>query len=109
MRHELAIFVRNSGNLLPEPAEMWATRSGGALIEQRHVAWLPRSIAGSRHPKTRPQEAIDFATSGSPKTYTSVHGYDRTSYNVPKGEQNDHDNWEAGVVARLRVVQYVAQ
>jgi len=40
------------------------------------------------------KHAFTFANSGSPSDYTPVHGYDRTTYNMPKGKENAHDNWE---------------
>eukprot|EP00421_Protoceratium_reticulatum_P017592 CAMPEP_0168387010 /NCGR_PEP_ID=MMETSP0228-20121227/15724_1 /TAXON_ID=133427 /ORGANISM="Protoceratium reticulatum, Strain CCCM 535 (=CCMP 1889)" /LENGTH=417 /DNA_ID=CAMNT_0008400231 /DNA_START=56 /DNA_END=1309 /DNA_ORIENTATION=+ len=45
---------------------------------------LPKSLQGR----------VRFALKGAPKDYTPVHGYDRTSYNVPAGQKNNHDNWE---------------
>lgn len=35
---------------------------------------------------------IVFAKDGTPVSYGSARGYDRTSYNMPKGSHNDHDN-----------------
>jgi len=44
------------------------------------------------------QERAKFALSGAPSKYSSVHGYDRTQYNVPSGQHNNHDNFDvAGV------------
>jgi len=51
-------------------------------------AYLPESL----------KDSLVFAKHGSPKDYTPVHGFDRTSYNVPKGEQNSHDNWRVSGV-----------
>lgn len=43
---------------------------------------------------------IVFAKDGTPVSYGSARGYDRTSYNMPKGEYNDHDNGDVkGVFA----------
>jgi len=43
-------------------------------------------------------DRIKFVTSGLPSSLTPVHGYDRTSYNVPAGQVNSHDNSDvAGV------------
>lgn len=38
------------------------------------------------------KDEIVFAKQGTPVSYGSAHGYDRTSYNMPKGVYNDHDN-----------------
>lgn len=44
------------------------------------------------------QTELSFAKSGTPKDNGVVHGYDRTAYNMPDGQLNDHDNFEvAGV------------
>jgi len=43
---------------------------------------LPPSIQGK----------AKFALSGAPSKYSPVHGYDRTAYNVPEGQHNDHDD-----------------
>jgi len=46
------------------------------------------------------RSSMVFANAGAPRNYTHVHGYDRTSYNMPKGVANDHDNWDVdGVFA----------
>ena len=34
---------------------------------------------------------IQFAIGGAPINYSAVHGYDRTSYNMPEGVTNDQD------------------
>mmetsp|Transcript_13114 Transcript_13114/g.35892 ORF Transcript_13114/g.35892 Transcript_13114/m.35892 type:complete len:451 (-) Transcript_13114:162-1514(-) len=44
------------------------------------------------------KESLKFAMAGPPLKYTPVHGFDRTSYNVPKGQHNDHDNWNVSGV-----------
>lgn len=36
---------------------------------------------------------LAFALQGAPARYTAVHGYDRTSYNMPKTQHNDRDIW----------------
>lgn len=38
------------------------------------------------------RERIIFANGGSPKDYGAASGYDRTSYNRPKGQTANHDN-----------------
>lgn len=38
------------------------------------------------------QDEIAFAKDGSPSSLGVVPGYDRTSYNMPRGVHNDHDN-----------------
>mmetsp|Transcript_112484 Transcript_112484/g.216681 ORF Transcript_112484/g.216681 Transcript_112484/m.216681 type:complete len:510 (-) Transcript_112484:71-1600(-) len=46
------------------------------------------------------QNEIAFARDGTPVSLGAVHGYDRTSYNMPKGVHNDHDNGQVkGVFA----------
>eukprot|EP00746_Dinoflagellata_sp_MGD_P012072 gnl/MRDRNA2_/MRDRNA2_125568_c0_seq1.p1 gnl/MRDRNA2_/MRDRNA2_125568_c0~~gnl/MRDRNA2_/MRDRNA2_125568_c0_seq1.p1 ORF type:complete len:444 (+),score=73.78 gnl/MRDRNA2_/MRDRNA2_125568_c0_seq1:73-1404(+) len=35
---------------------------------------------------------IQFALKGAPADYDAAHGYDRTPYNMPKGETNNHDD-----------------
>lgn len=40
------------------------------------------------------KKELQFALTGSPSDYSSVHGYDRTSYNQPAGTKNNHDNWK---------------
>ena len=37
------------------------------------------------------QSKLRFAVSGAPHDYTPVHGYDRTAYNMPRGQLNDQD------------------
>lgn len=44
-------------------------------------SFLPDSLKGK----------FQFAVRGAPKDYTAVHGYDRTSYNMPQGKLNDQD------------------
>ncbi|CAE8630245.1 unnamed protein product, partial [Polarella glacialis] len=39
------------------------------------------------------RKELIFANRGAPKDYGTAHGYDRTSYNRPRGDDNDHDNW----------------
>lgn len=39
------------------------------------------------------QGDIRFGVTGSPQDYTSVHGFDRTSYNMPVNKTNDQDVW----------------
>lgn len=46
------------------------------------------------------KDEIVFAKDGTPVSYGSARGYDRTSYNMPKGVYNDHDNGDVkGVFA----------
>lgn len=47
-------------------------------------AYLPEAL----------RDEIRFANHGSPRDWGTVHGYDRTAYNVPKGQHNNHDDWE---------------
>jgi CubicO group peptidase (beta-lactamase class C family) len=47
-------------------------------------SFLPPSLKGQ----------LLFARKGSPKDFTAVHGFDRTPYNMPKGQHNNHDVWE---------------
>lgn len=44
------------------------------------------------------QERVKFALSGGPSKYSSVHGYDRTAYNVPSGQHNNHDDFDVSGV-----------
>jgi len=44
------------------------------------------------------KEQLVFATTGSPRNYTPVHGYDHTTYDMPPGVLNSHDNWEVSGV-----------
>jgi len=39
----------------------------------------------------RNSSTLRFANRGAPEDYSAVHGYDRTSYNMPPGELNDED------------------
>jgi CubicO group peptidase (beta-lactamase class C family) len=46
------------------------------------------------------KQKLQFAVTGAPLNYSAVHGYDRTSYNMPKNEKNDEDVSDvAGVFA----------
>lgn len=52
---------------------------------------------------------IVFAKDGTPVSYGSARGYDRTSYNMPKGTYNDHDNGDIkGVFAGWTASNIVA-
>eukprot|EP00937_MAST-01D_sp_MAST-1D-sp2_P002466 g2466.t1 len=44
-------------------------------------SYLPAALRGS----------LDFAVAGNPAAHGCVHGYDRTSYNMPEGHSNDQD------------------
>lgn len=48
------------------------------------TVFLPQPVASQ----------LRFGVTGSPSDYTEVHGFDRTSYNVPPGQHNDHDDWK---------------
>lgn len=62
-------------------------------------SFLPPSLRGQ----------LKFVMSGVPRDYTPVHGYDRTSYNVPLGQRNDHDNSDvAGVFSGWTASNIVA-
>merc|ERR1712048_850213 len=39
------------------------------------------------------RKCLRFGAVGAPKDFTRVHVYDRTSYNMPKNQTNDHDVW----------------
>jgi len=58
-----------------------ANSSNWATFDQTQL--LPESL----------RRRLRFATAGAPKDYTPVHGYDRTSYNVPYPQKSHHDNW----------------
>lgn len=52
---------------------------------------------------------IKFAKQGSPKDFHAAHGIDRTSYNMPAGQTNDHDNIDVdGVFAGWTASNLVA-
>jgi CubicO group peptidase (beta-lactamase class C family) len=42
-------------------------------------------------PSLQKSSSLKFAVSGAPDDYSPVHGYDRTSYNMPKGSNNNQD------------------
>jgi len=63
-----------------------AGESSWSALDQS--AFLPPAVRGD----------VRFANRGSPRNLDAVHGYDRTSYNMPKGEHSDHDNWEVSGV-----------
>lgn len=46
--------------------------------------FLPESLASQ----------LQFGVTGSPSNFTEVHGFDRTAYNMPPGETNNHDDWQ---------------
>jgi len=55
------------------------------------------------------KDAIFFADKGAPKDYGAVHGYDRTSYNVASGHNNNHDDYNvSGVFAGWTASNVVA-
>uniref|UniRef100_A0A7S4W1H0 Beta-lactamase-related domain-containing protein n=1 Tax=Alexandrium monilatum TaxID=311494 RepID=A0A7S4W1H0_9DINO len=54
--------------------------------------WVTFNQSAFLPPELRSE--IHFANRGSPRDWDAVPGYDRTAYNVPKGQHNDHDNWE---------------
>jgi CubicO group peptidase (beta-lactamase class C family) len=55
------------------------------------------------------QKEVVFAKDGTPVSYGSARGYDRTSYNMPAGEHNDHDNGDVkGVFAGWTASNLVA-
>ncbi|CAJ1353202.1 unnamed protein product, partial [Effrenium voratum] len=63
------------------------------------TVWLPDYLQGQ----------IRFANSGAPKDVGAVPGYDRTSYNRPQGDQNNHNNWAVdGVFAGWTASNVVA-
>jgi len=39
------------------------------------------------------RECFHFGFAGAPRNFTRIHGYDRTSYNMPKNQTNNHDVW----------------
>lgn len=39
------------------------------------------------------RDAFRFGVIGAPKDFTRVHGYDRTSYNMPSNQTNNQDVW----------------
>jgi CubicO group peptidase (beta-lactamase class C family) len=56
-----------------------ANRTGWQSFDQ--ASFLPRELRGALH----------FGSSGAPRDFTAVHGYDRTAYNMPSGVLNDRD------------------
>jgi len=55
------------------------------------------------------KDKLQFANVGTPSNYTDVHGFDRTSYNMPKDEHADHDNIDvAGVFSGWTASDIVA-
>jgi CubicO group peptidase (beta-lactamase class C family) len=55
------------------------------------------------------QKEMVFAKDGTPVSYGSARGYDRTSYNMPNGTHNDHDNGDVkGVFAGWTASNVVA-
>jgi CubicO group peptidase (beta-lactamase class C family) len=55
------------------------------------------------------KDEITFAKDGTPVSYGSARGYDRTSYNMPRGSYNDHDNGDVkGVFAGWTASNIVA-
>jgi CubicO group peptidase (beta-lactamase class C family) len=55
------------------------------------------------------KDEIVFAKDGTPVSYGSARGYDRTAYNMPVGTHNDHDNGDVkGVFAGWTASNIVA-
>jgi len=44
------------------------------------------------------RKRVKFALRKGPSSFTSVHGYDRTQYNVPAGTHNNHDDFDVSGV-----------
>lgn len=53
--------------------------------------WTSYSQGSVLPPDLRNQ--FSFGVTGSPKDFTPVHGYDRTSYNMPENRTNNQDVW----------------
>lgn len=84
IRPGMAPFCYSSTNFMLLGFVLVAMSGATSWETLDQMAFVPESLKGK----------LAFALSGSPRDYTRVHGYDRTSYNVPKGQTNDHDNWQ---------------
>jgi CubicO group peptidase (beta-lactamase class C family) len=58
--------------------------NGSAFDAFDQGSFLPPSLRGRN-------SSLGFAVAGAPRDHGVVHGYDRTSYNMPEGETNDQD------------------
>jgi len=93
-------FCYSSTNFMVLGLVLLAHSGNATSWEQLHLGdYLPSYL----------RSQVDFATRGAPKDYGAVHGYDRTSYNVPRGEHSHHDNWDVdGVFAGWTASNLVA-
>jgi CubicO group peptidase (beta-lactamase class C family) len=61
-----------------------AANSGVSSWEEfNQASFMPESL----------RSKFEFGVTGAPSKYTAVHGYDRTSYNMPVNQTNDQDVW----------------
>jgi CubicO group peptidase (beta-lactamase class C family) len=72
----------------------------GLILAQHHQVSDWKDFDQSEYLPDYLKSQVVFARNGTPVSYGSVRGYDRTSYNMPSKTYNDHDNGDVkGVFA----------
>jgi CubicO group peptidase (beta-lactamase class C family) len=102
-----------AGSMGPPGVEFCYSSTGfmllGFILAQHHQVSDWKDFDQSEHLPAYLKEHIVFAMDGTPVSYGSVRGYDRTTYNMPAGTHNDHDNGDVkGVFAGWTASNIVA-